>query len=30
MDKVIIYVCHDRHTDDVRKIYQYTEENLEK
>lgn len=30
MDKVIVYIKHDRHIDDVRKIYPYSEENLEK
>lgn len=28
MQKVIVYKCHDRHTDDVIKIYEYTPENL--
>ena len=27
--KVIIYKCHDRHTDDYIKIYEYSPENLE-
>lgn len=30
MQKVIIYKCHDRHTDDVIKIYEHTPENLVK
>jgi len=28
--KVIVYKCHDRHTDDEIKIYEYSKENLEK
>lgn len=30
MDKVIIYICHTRGSDDVLEIYQYSVENLEK
>lgn len=30
MQKVIVYKCHDRHTDDEIKIYEYSKENLEK
>lgn len=28
--QVIVYKCHDRHTDDEIKIYEYSKENLEK
>ena len=27
MDKVIVYVRHDRHTDDLIKVFLYSEEN---
>ena len=30
MDKVIVYVRHDRHTDDYIKVFAYSDVNIEK